>query len=366
MLRKRQTMWLTTLSLTISGFLVLGLLAAGPKGGGTPPPPVGTIFFKYNTNTDYSMKADGSQKTQLGDNVGAPSFNDYGGYRWFIRSEVVGDGQFYQLPEGSTADPQPHTELFAFALDSSGNQVGERIQLTDLFPDAQAGGYLRWSNRTDAFTSFLMVNYEYDAEGNRTSLYYSYDRLEISAQDLEAVEPLTPATLDDVRLWSVVPFIPNPDINEYINTSWSPDGTALVFCSDDRIALLDASTGDVRVLCNTAIDSRIGSCDWAPSGDSILVADTPAGKAQGLYTLDASAASPAPTPVLVSKGTRYGFAVWSPDAAYICASRIKSSGANDVVRINADGSGVISLWSGLSTSGGSHYPYAWSTDVPLP
>jgi hypothetical protein len=341
------------------------VLAAKPAPPPPAPPPEGTIFFKYNTNTDYSMKADGSGKTLLGSWIGAPSFNDYGGYRWFIRSEVVGDGQVYRRQFGSAVEPEPREELYAVAIDNDGNELGARVQLTDLYPYAKPSDVAVWSNRTDSFVSFLTTNFEYDAEGYRTRLYYSYDRLDISAQDLEASELPTPATLDDLRLWSVIPLVP---VNTYhFNTAcWSPDGVSLVYCSSEAIILRNAGTGDERVLCSTDNNGRFAAFDWAPSGNSVLAAVTPIGKTQGLYTLDASTASPIPRPVLVSKGTTYGFPVWSPDARHITASRVRSSGAEDIVRINADGSGVVSLWSDLLTSGGAHYPFAWCTDTSMP
>lgn len=383
MLHVRRGTWTTAVSLLICAVFVASHAMAQKKGGGgsTTPPPEGTVFAHYNVDptvadSTVSMKADGSQKQVVGSQLGCGTFYDYGGHRWWIRSEVVGDGQVYPLSRTSTAEPWPRRELYARALDEAGNQMGERIQLTNFYPDAEPWSGT-WSNGSDGFISLHTSRYEYDEGGYRTRFFGTIDKLDIAAMDVEAADleaaatstppALTggPATLSDERLRTVI--LNSDYAGQILSPVWSPDGHSLAIYVGTTVLIVDANTGEERLACE--LESNLSTTiDWSRTKPLLLVSGTPAGKARGLYTVDLS--NPASTPQLViasTKSSDYGWGLWSPDGDFICATRSNfNTWKSEVVRLNANGTGIISLWSGYSNNGLGHKARAWSTDRLAP
>ena len=98
------------------------------KGGGEEPPEGTVYFWQYGVEGKemWTMKADGSEKTELGiypgidqewEDFGALSRLEHGGHHWFLRFEVVG---------GSYPSGQWIRELFAVRDDGT-----VEVQLTD-------------------------------------------------------------------------------------------------------------------------------------------------------------------------------------------------------------------------------------------
>src|SRR5687767_7912345 len=88
---------------------------AGKPGGGGSATPAGTIYFYsppyQGSGLDYSMKADGTQKTSLGISGDAsPGRLTHGGKRWFLQSR--------QVP-GSTPGGSVRWESFAVGEDGA-------------------------------------------------------------------------------------------------------------------------------------------------------------------------------------------------------------------------------------------------------
>jgi TolB protein len=147
--------------------------------------------------------------------------------------------------------------------------------------------------------------------------------------------------------------------------SWSPDGAAIAFYSDQYgakdVFRVSASGGAPTRLTTDAANDF--SPAWSPDGSTILFVSTRTGSGQ-LWTMDPDgsnqrrlALSGAQVP-----GALIGDPAWSPDGAQIVLrGAVDQWSVTKLYVANADGSGSHVVWSGQS-NGLFAYDPAWSPD----
>jgi Tol biopolymer transport system component len=148
--------------------------------------------------------------------------------------------------------------------------------------------------------------------------------------------------------------------------AWSPDGTRIAFSSDrdgdQEIYVMNADgTGPVRLTTSPGSDF---SPTWSPDGTHIaFVSDRAGGADLGeIFVMNADGTNPV-------RLTNYPFLdadpAWSPDGSRIAFARevvVSQSPLqlrNEIVVMNADGSGAVAL---TNNSAGDDVQPAWSPD----
>jgi Tol biopolymer transport system component len=117
---------------------------------------------------------------------------------------------------------------------------------------------------------------------------------------------------------------------------WSPDGTQVAYSGGRTLRVVDAAGGASRVLWSSPEGTRLLPLDWAPSGDSILVAVRDmASWTHQLMIVPLSAGSPR----AFRSGPLYELLDWgqfSPEGKYVAGMQTKDGNA-DVYVWSVDG-----------------------------
>lgn len=344
-MRKMTTLIVSLLLLTATLGVTAVVFAKKPPKPPPPPPPAGTIYFVYDDGsgaTFWTMKADGSEKTQL--DVG--SCDDNGHTKFGILSRIKHGDHYWIIRfcgvEGTYPDGKPRREVFAVRDD---NTMG--LQLTD-DPYVQtvwykrnlawgvddlkiSWGAKRWVCDPDCeITEFGIYNATVTYDGNG---------------DIVGVD-------DPVLVWDTGYFCGasgcHPDI---AHLDWSPDGDQIAYAKVN----LDLYVVDLGSSSESYL--RTGeSPKWSPDGNKIAFKGD-----NDLRTINPDGTG---EQILVKhKDTgRWDQMVqrpeWSPDSEYLAYNLIKYSlrggGESDIYRIGADGSDKTCLTDDLDYVGYSH------------
>ena len=135
-------------------------------------------------------------------------------------------------------------------------------------------------------------------------------------------------------------FRPSGKRRALFSPSWSPDGSQIVFCmfgdQGSRLFVINADgSGLTKITRGNHNDS---SPSWSPDGTAIAFS-TYKHQHNFLMTMDIDGSD---RTVLVARGQN-DEPDWSPDGSQIVFSRNIGRGRNDVVVINADGTGKTRL-----------------------
>ena len=135
-------------------------------------------------------------------------------------------------------------------------------------------------------------------------------------------------------------FRPSGKRRALFSPSWSPDGSQIVFCmfgdQGSRLFVINADGSGLTKI--TRGDHNDSSPSWSPDGTAIAFS-TYKHRHNFLMTMDIDGSD---RTVLVARGQN-DEPDWSPDGSQIVFSRNIGRGRNDVVVINADGTGRTRL-----------------------
>jgi hypothetical protein len=229
-----------------------------PPGG--DPPPAGTVFFKYNDGGGmnmWSMKADGSEKTELGIDYcidrgwitfGALSRLKHGDHYWFIRFMPVG---------GSYPDGEPIRELFAVRDDGA-----LEVQLTD-DPSLATFKYARafeWGINDNEIT-WSAKRWTEDPVPIDFGIY-------TAAISFDSNGDVTGLSETPYLFWDTG-YIYNSNNDYYIpdvkRFDWSPDGNNLVLAKWN----LDMYNVDLQADSESSLGTSGYKVSWSPDGSKI-------------------------------------------------------------------------------------------------
>lgn len=150
-----------------------------------------------------------------------------------------------------------------------------------------------------------------------------------------------------------------------LDAAWSPSGkeVAAAFVSasgKNGLGVLDLTNGRARIIFSSK-EKNSGPAKpvWSPDGRSIAfevweMQDGVPLVSKGIHIVSAAGGNAK----LAVAGEAEG-ACWSPDGRYIACSLRMGNGKRDIVRLNADGTGMINLTNGK----GDSYSPSWS---PIP
>ena len=335
-----------------------GAATAGmPSGGGGTVPP-GTIFFKVDGASLWSMQGDGGAKTQLtaGQSQG---FTDrasrllHGGKRWFLRSEV--------LPGEAGVGGGPRRDLFAVRQDGALSVRLTSDATVDYFahptwdwcPNETANGVTiagtarRWTGTSTGDTvlagsaGIYAAHLSFDASGNVLGL---------------SAEPSFLLSIGTVTR-------PEGEVADARTVSWSPDMSRvacdrLVLASKTDIRVIEVMTGAATVIVTAAY---VESPAWAPNGSKIVYhrGDTPSA-ARVIETATPDGA--VRTTLATASSSSLDFLGWphfSPDSASVVFTwvhTVKKQQATDVGRVSASGGTIVNL---TDTVAGRAAPIDW-------
>ncbi len=307
---------------------------AGKPGGGTPPTPPGTIYFRDRVSGDgfypyfvlHSMDGSGgSRATVMRTHLDVhASRRLHGGKRWLLTQEEIagepGPGGRVRLEVSAVReDGALHVRL-------TGQPTMEYFKV-EWAPDEDASGATvsmlgrEWTGTTSSDTvvggtwGLYTAHLTFDGDGNVVGL------------DADPVLAVSLGTaFFNGRLQEL------PDVGSY---SWSPDMTRLVADNWGRtqIRVVDVASGDVVPLGSGA------DPDWSPDGSRIAYSRYVASK-KGSYALQTVRPDGTGVTTLLSSAS-LGGPRWSPDGAYI--GYTYRSDRYYVYRVGADGSGNTNL-----------------------
>lgn len=138
-----------------------------------------------------------------------------------------------------------------------------------------------------------------------------------------------------------------------LDLTWSPDGTRVAVNDDNRLAVIDAKTGEkVATLANRVSKpwSRRVIFDWSPDGRRILYAKlapedvSPAGI--GFWMSVVPATGGPSRPVLKDHRGTITRAVWAPDSEHLLAQSFEAT-ASKIIRIAVDSGEASVLVDGI-------------------
>ena len=138
---------------------------------------------------------------------------------------------------------------------------------------------------------------------------------------------------DGTGLRQLSPDVAPTDYTFDAGSSWSPDGTRLVF---DRFGVLYLINADGTGLVSTGISGT--NPDWSPDGTQIAYGNT---SLDGISAMDMSF-SPHRLTTAVQED---GYPRWSPDGLQLVFERVQNN-ERHLYKINADGSGAARLGTG--------------------
>jgi hypothetical protein len=343
-----------------------GLASAKPPAPPASPPPGSIIYHQPGAagsgqiGTDNQMKADGSGKAAIAPGLAFKdwSYSKYGadGARWCLGTENIPNAEI-----GAQA------EIFAYRVVNG--VVDRRVQLTDFYPamgvwDTNSS---RLTKGSDGFISTFCAEYIPDEFGIPVELGRTqFHRVNVAIADLESAtsngRSFTPVTIGDPRLTQVF----DDTSSASCDFAWSPDGSTLAWAQNSILKLyrgLGTATPSVVQVPTTAY-----TVNWSAAGDKIAVHGQPHNLAVGgLVSVDPIAN----TATLVkadSTSGNYWQPKWSTQGEYLVATKIfrKKSGSSEstVVRLNANGSGELTLHSFGSLSNPTLYD--WVSDDVAP
>ena len=148
---------------------------------------------------------------------------------------------------------------------------------------------------------------------------------------------------DGTGLRQLSPEVAATDYKFDAGSSWSPDGTRLVF---DRMGVLFLINTDGTGLVSTGISGE--NPDWSPDGTQIAYGNT---SLDGISVMDMNF-SPRRLTTAVQQDE---YPRWSPDGLHLVFDRVENNQTH-LYTVNADGSGVARLSSGPQTD----YTPSWA------
>jgi len=306
-------------------------------GGGGGPEPTGTIFFKYNDGTDYSiwtMNADGSSITkQILIDTGVQSLSrlKHGGHYWYAGFAAVA---------GAYPDGFQRYELFAVRDDSS-----IPVQLTD---DATLSISNEWVEPVwgsdDGSISWIAKRFTGN-EVTEAGIYTASTTFDGNGE-LTSIGTISLLWECGLRYNSGYDMY-HPTINYF---KWSPDGDKLVVQYENHLYIADLSANTETFLTNGY------KPEWSPDGSKILYEDL-----FGIYTINIDG-SGVQTILEVSNSQGWQHSprdiIWSSDGNFISYTLQVTTLNNWIMYkgyiyiVGADGSGNKCLTKGLPADHG--------------
>ena len=138
---------------------------------------------------------------------------------------------------------------------------------------------------------------------------------------------------DGTGLRQLSPDVPATDYKFDAGSSWSPDGTRLVF---DRMGVLYLINTDGTGLVSTGISGE--DPDWSPDGTQIAYVNI---SLDGISAMDMNFS----TRRLTTAVQQDGYPRWSPDGLHLVFEHVENNQTH-LYTVNADGSGAARLSSG--------------------
>jgi hypothetical protein len=317
-----------------AAMLLTSDVLAGKPGGGTPPAPTGTIYFRDQASGDGfypyylldSMDGNGGNRavvmrTHLAVHA---SRKLHGGRRWLLTMEEIAD----------EAGPGGRVRLEVFAVREDG---ALHVRLTgrpameywkaEWAPDEDANGATvsmlgrQWTGLSSSDTvvdgtwGLYTAHLTFDGDGNVVGL---------------DADPVFAVSLGTAFFNGGLQEM--PDVSSY---SWSPDMTRLAADNygGTQIRVVDVASGAVVPLGSGA------NPDWSPDGSKIAYRGNVVTKKAYKYALQT--VRPDGTGVTTVLSVAVSWPRWSPDGAYIAYTY--GSDRNYVYRVRADGSGSTNL-----------------------
>jgi hypothetical protein len=327
---------LATMTLAALFSSISSIQAAKPPGGGGSTAPAGTIYYFSppwgGDGMDYSMKADGTQKTALGiSGTVYPSGLMHGGKRWFL--------QYREVPGEHIVPGFVRWELFAVREDGTG-----AVQLTD---DAAMMSGLRWTPAENGSEAVIAGSGErWNADGTRDvaslGIYSATLRFDVDGNVIGLDS--APTFLVSV---GVVPDSYNdgsPVSDLFYPVSFSPDMTKLVadhYEGGIGLRIIDIATGVEKPL----VSGWANAPAWSPSGTAIAFRVP-------VYPERIDVVSPNGTgraSVFKAKPSYAHYLydpTWSPDSAYLAFEYYTENTwppTVDIYRVAAKGGGAVNL-----------------------
>lgn len=309
-----------------------------------PPPPEGTIFFKYNDGNGvdmWSMKADGSEKIELGIDYcidrgwitfGTPSRLKHGDHYWFIRFQPVG---------GSYPDGQPIREIFAVRDDGA-----LEVQLTNdpTLATFQYARALVWGIND---TEITWSAQKWGADPVMPEEFGIYT----AAISFDANGDVVGLSESPYLIWDTgYQYNSNwnaycPDVKRF---DWSPDETKLVLA---KWGSFDMYVVDLLPSSETYLGTSGYRVYWSPDGSKIAFIQS-----HGLRTINPDGTDEEVLVAPSSKGRGQKLVkeeiCWSPDSNYLIYTWDVSKSAEPdsdyyIYRITVNGDGKTSLTNDL-------------------
>jgi len=266
-------------------------------GGDTTPVPPGTIHFSQSTTdswyyADMTMKADGSDKTQIGLSEQwedcEPSYQLHDGQRWFLTARDIEPNDYAWWMK---------QELFAYTA------AGDLVQLTTDDPDLLIHG-VRWA-KDDSFLSFLGYSYDSTTHEEEEDLY-------VADVDWSSGSP----NIELPRKVLSTQYLVDGLMDYYFGAyDWSPAGDELVY-NDIR----DGDRQEIRIarfLADGGVETHhVGYGlypTWSPDGNWIAYGSQVDGaiwkvRPDGLGAVKLSS---------LASGQQHTDQVWSPDSLHL-------------------------------------------------
>jgi Tol biopolymer transport system component len=175
--------------------------------------------------------------------------------------------------------------------------------------------------------------------------------------------------MGDPRLILVFPNIPAAT-TFWSDFGWSPDGSMLAWVQNDVLEIhrgIGSGSPTVQVMPTSA-----RSVNWSAAGDKIVVHGTPHNQSiGGVVVVDPVAG----TAMLVkangsTHNSSFSFSVpaWSPQGSHLVAVKRTEghSAATAIVRLDANGSGEVTLNVLGNVVGGNDFLWDWKSDATAP
>jgi hypothetical protein len=323
-----------------------------------PPPPEGTVYFQtYNDGNleMWTMKADGSEKTQLGiypgidgedEDFGAISRLKHGDHYWFIRFCTVGGN----YPDGPLV-----RELFAVRDDGAvevqltddptlaTNSVGGRAWVWGINDESIEWSAKRWVDGVLDMDSFgiYSAGIDFDANGDVIGL---------------SEEP--------TMIWNTGTHSSGPKYHPNVKRfDWSPDGSQMVLVKIYHNDILyEIFIVDIVAQTETDLGTTGYRVRWSPDGNKIAFIQN-----QNLGTINPDGTDEeiiVPSEVKGKTEKTVADKIdWSPDSSHLVYTwRVirygndGPSGHYEVRRVEANGDNPTSMTNDLDVYAGSQ---AW-------